>query len=58
LKVLAELEMWHLKISALVAEVEVKDGREEPRGGRGGRGRSPARNDWETKGRREGRQGA
>jgi len=58
LKVLAELEMWHLKISALVAEVEAKDGREEPRGGRGGRRRLPARNDWETKGRREGRQDA
>ena len=58
LKVLAGLEMWDLKISASVVEVEAKDGREERRGGRGGGGRSPARNDWETKGRREGRQGA
>ena len=38
--------------------VEAKDGRERLRGGRGGGGRSRAGKDGETKGRREGRQGA
>jgi len=55
-----ESEMLYLKISASVAGVgvEVRDGREVLRGGRGGGGRSPGGSGGETKGRREGRQGA
>ena len=59
LKVLVlESEMLHLKIPASVAGVGVRDGREVLRGGRGGGGRSPGGSGGETKGRREGRQGA
>ena len=50
--------MLYLKISASVAGVGVRDGREVLRGGRGGGGRSPGGSGGETKGRREGRQGA
>ena len=56
------LEKWYLKISVSVVGVEVvvegRDGREELRVGRGGGGRWLAGTDGETKGRREGRQGA
>ena len=51
---MSKLEMWHLEISASVAEVEGRDGRAELRGERGGGGRwLLVGTDGETMGRRE-----